>query len=803
MYKLFVIAKNNMKKQKGDMITFLILTFLAAFLIFNCASAILGIGHVLDDRFEEINGAHAMLCCGDDEVITEAAEKAFEENDKIISYEQTPCLNMNTKYRKKGEKDFMDYQILAESFDAEKSVMKVNETGGNYKEDDILLPFNMHNSFAVGDVIQLSLGDDIYDFNVAGYLEDPYFCNTMNITCYSVCISPEMFEELKEKHTSIATPSIMHKGVADKKRLEAGEFTTTELESEIGTAFKDRISEASKLYPEKNYDYLLVNWQMMRGGSQFIPVTVIAIILIFAVLILVIAIVIISFSIKNFIQKNMKNTGILEASGYTVSELRWALTLQIASVGFAGSIIGIAAAILTFGNFGDIVASILGLKWNQPVNRLVAVLSAIFVVAVLTFVARGISKAYEKITVLDALRGGISAHNFKKNYFSFEKTPFPIPVTMALKDTFGGLGRNIIMVFIFGILAISTLIGFGLLENYGKNPYGMLKMFGFEMGTAMLAEENGNQDYEKISDDLRKLEGVCNVLTSASVEPDVIYNDKKQAIFTYVVDDPDNTRNTILLEGRYPEKDNEILVTSGVVKDLGVRIGDVITLEYADNKAEYIIVGTNQRMERMGRTMMMTIDGVKRIVPGGIMYQYFVTSDESVSYDELVESVKPLEEEKGYSFKSMDLNKQMMLTVESLEAAMKLICVLITIITVLVVIFVESLVIRAKISREWRGMGISKALGQTSGNLISQIMLSNMPAILVGAIGGTLLAPLAGSSTCKVAFALFVIKDIPFSIPPYYMLITVAGITVMAILTSAFSGLKVRGLKPVEMIADE
>ena len=61
MYKLFVIAKNNMKKQKSDMFTFLILTFISAFLIFDCASAILGISRVLDDRFEEINGAHVML----------------------------------------------------------------------------------------------------------------------------------------------------------------------------------------------------------------------------------------------------------------------------------------------------------------------------------------------------------------------------------------------------------------------------------------------------------------------------------------------------------------------------------------------------------------------------------------------------------------------------------------------------------------------------------------------------------------------------------------------------------------------
>ena len=111
MYKLFKIAKDNMKKQRGDMITFLILTFLSAFLIFDCVSAIVGAGRVLDVTFEDINGAHVMLCCADGEEETKAAEKAFKDNDDIISYEQTPISNIHCKYRKKGNDEFNRFNI--------------------------------------------------------------------------------------------------------------------------------------------------------------------------------------------------------------------------------------------------------------------------------------------------------------------------------------------------------------------------------------------------------------------------------------------------------------------------------------------------------------------------------------------------------------------------------------------------------------------------------------------------------------------------------------------------------------------
>ena len=142
-------------------------------------------------------------------------------------------------------------------------------------------------------------------------------------------------------------------------------------------------------------------------------------------------------------------------------------------------------------------------------------------------------------------------------------------------------------------------------------------------------------------------------------------------------------------------------------------------------------------------------------------------------------------------------------TLVTLVSTMQMLCAVICIVTILVVIFVESLVIRAKISREWRGMGISKALGQTSGGLISQIMLSNMPAILMGGIVGSVLASFVGSFGVEAVFSGFGIKKVSFDIPFIYMLTTVAGIVLVAIITSGLAGLKVRKLNPVEMITEE
>ncbi len=799
MYKLFFIAKNNMKKQKGDMITFFILTFIAAFLVFDCASTLVGLGKVMDSRFEEVHGAHVMLMNNDTKAEKEAAERAFKENTHLAEYECTPMIRFNTEFKNKKQDEYMQYMFFAEEINQQKKLMTIQGAERSYQKEDVLLPLNMKAGFAVGDTLQLKFDDHIYELNVAGYLEDPYFCSTVNITVYSIALSPEMMDELVEKE-NVWERNCFKGLVADGTLSDS--FGTRDLEDEIGTKYKEYLKESAQQEEGVNLtDYMLVNWEMMRGGSQFIPMIVMAVMLVFAVLIMLIALVIISFSIRNFIQKNMKNTGILEASGYTVKELRLSLILQIILVAFAGTLTGMIVAGISFDAFGDLVSAMLGLTWNQPVNFAAAAISMICLLLVVALVAASDSRAYQKITVLDALRGGINTHNFRKNHFSFERTPLPIPLVMALKEFAGGLGRNLLMVFISALLVIATLIGFGMVENFGNDPEGLMKIMAFEMSDATV----GGKTDGDISEDLRALPGTESLMVQIGFEPTIRMGEKKTTAYTYAVDDLKNAKSTNLLEGRLPEKANEILVTAGIASDMDLKTGDVVTIEYAGSEADFVITGIHQRVERMGRTIYMRIDGAERLMSSDLspMYSYMITAKEGVDFEELSTQIEEYGEEKGYDLQIVNDHMIMESTMNTVSSSMSVICLAIVGITIVIVIFVESLVIRAKISREWRGMGISKAIGQTTGGLLSQIMLSNLPAVSIGALLGVLLSQLAGSATVKAAFSLFVVKNVSFSIPGFWMAVCFVGIIVTAIAAAAAAGLKVRSLRPVEMIAED
>ena len=160
-------------------------------------------------------------------------------------------------------------------------------------------------------------------------------------------------------------------------------------------------------------------------------------------------------------------------------------------------------------------------------------------------------------------------------------------------------------------------------------------------------------------------------------------------------------------------------------------------------------------------------------------------------------------DEEGYDLTVTDMQGFISGTVDSVVMATRMLCIVIVFITCFVVIFVEALVIRAKISKEWHNMGVSKALGQTTRELVTQIMLSNLPAIACGTLIGVLLSQELGKKAISAAFSLFEMNDIAFRISPVWMILTVTGILLIAVLTAGFEGLKVKRLIPVEMITED
>ena len=795
VYRYFFIAKNNIKKQKNDMITFFLMTLITSFLIFISLSFMVDIGGVIDRVHENIHGADIMFFTSSDDIIKFKTEEACKGNRYVTEYEATPALNFGSaKYGHRNDKSLVEYSFYFISYDQEMDIHRISTDTSHLKGNDIVLPIRTSTNFGIGDTMRIRIGDYDYDFNVVGYAEDSIFCSPMNMGSFLVYISDDMYNDILFENAQTVFRSNIHK-VRLSKDVFRKKLDPNDISDSIFNEINDWVNEYRISHPDYRGEiYNSVPYSMLHTSAMILPLMFIAILFVFALIIFIIAMVIIHFSVKNFIMTNMKNTAIMEASGYTVKELVCTLLVQLVSVAFTGSLVGILLGILSIGKISIVILMTLGLPWNQPVNFNVALLSLAALCVLVGALTLLIGRDYSRTSVLDALRGGINTHNFKKNFFPFEKSSFPVWVTLSLKETFGRFSSQAGIVLIIMLLTASVLLGLGMADTFTDDD-AVVSMAGVDYADV------------SVSGDI-SMASALDGMTCVSYE----YGEDWQA-FNYTslkvrkewtcttrcFTDTSRIKGIAMVEGRMPIHPNEMMFATNAALKMKVGVGDAVTIRNGSREESYIVTGLCQVINNMGYMAYMTVEGEEQVTstPDDLSYNIFLKK----GYD-----MKDFKKEFGEMYPDVDVSdfkEQVQGVIGVVKLGIKVVAIVIAFITALIVAFVESLIIRTQITRTWRNLGVSKALGYTSSQLIVQTMFSNLPAVLIGMIPGVIFASMFGENIMTVMFSIFGFRHSDFFIRlPSYVLavILVAGI---AMLTSASVGRRIKKLEPVKMITEE
>ena len=774
------------------MITFFILSALSSLFIFISASFLADTGKVIDTNMEKINAADIFIITGYSEPAIEKMEELIKGNVYLKNYEVEEYLDCSSKYKLKGSKNWIEYPLFISSYEKPQKIQTMSIDASDFSGDDVVIPISLSSAFKIGSTFQMKIGDNVYDFKVAGYNEDNLFCSPMNMGTYKIYVSDRMYETLRFENPKGAYDSRYIKtqltDTAKKKHIDTNKLSDT-----IGDELLNWYNDYSKANPDFEMPGTnVLPAELMKTGSMILPFVFVALIFLFAVIIFAIAIVIINFSVKNFIMTNMKNTAIMEASGYTVRELVLILLFQLIMISGLGAAVGITIGALLLDKIGILILITLGLTWNQPVNTVVILsvfLGFCLVVACLTLL---LGREYSKVSVLSALRGGVNTHNYKKNLFSFDKTNLPIAVTRSLKDTFGRFKNQLGIIFIMMILSISSVVAFGMTDTFG-NDEGVLNIGGFDVYDAFFS---GDESMEETVSTMKTVEN-----TRREIWMGVNYSHKKnkQNITTRSFSDTSNIIGGSIIEGRWPKHPNEVMLATNAASRLGVSLGDVVTVRNDMADESFIVCGICQTMNNMGMMAFMTIDGLTKVTTVPESMQVCVQLKKGVSFAEFEEEFKDVYPEVTVTDYQVAAHQ----TVGLITIGIKLFAYFVSLLTILIVAFVESLIVRTNINKQWRNLGVSKALGFTSKDLILQVMLSNIPSILIGVALGLVLSPSLGSKLMVGTFMIFGFKRIDFKIAPVSYLFTAFIIIGVALITSALIGRRIKGLEPVKMITEE
>ncbi len=279
------------------------------------------------------------------------------------------------------------------------------------------------------------------------------------------------------------------------------------------------------------------------------------------------ALFLILHKISKDMEEQMVQIGVLEALGYTSRELSLSYICEYILTGGIGAIIG------------------------------------------------GITAArVKKLPPVVAFRKGIKTHHFGKNILSLDKMKRSINLRLAFKGIFNDLRSNIgtgICMIAAGVALMFSVYTFDFLKS-GYN--GLLGVMGMEIPDISIIMMNGVNG-EKFCDEIRKFPEVEKVLLTRATGNFVEIKGSNQRATAISYADFSLTDNIHPKTGRFPEYDNEIMITARREETENRHIGDSIIIKGDVCEKSYIITGIVSAMNNSGISVYMTEDGYRRIRP--------------------------------------------------------------------------------------------------------------------------------------------------------------------------------------------
>lgn len=805
--KWMVIAKGNFKKKKIEMAVVFLLVAMT-FMIFYLSFDILYNLDAVQERLNEaMNGADAVMVSANPyrEEILEllAGEEAVAQSDaEAVLFLFGSSYYRNGDEENSSDVDFMltdtewnselSRPLLSEGEPSEdgagiKALKEIKDVVKALEEKDIILPYYLKvgEGYRVGDTITVKYNDKDYDFEVAGFTEDIFFATPANVPIYKCLITPARMRELRERSGGLDGNVYLYT-VGDETLID-------EVDNRIGQRLESEIPE----WQQGNN--MILNKNQVKMGGAINAQILMAVAAVFALMLLLIAIFVIRFSLNNSLEINLKNIGMLQALGYTAGQLGRGALGEIMLVTGLGIGLGLTLAQQTAAVAGNIIAASIGIRWRQGFAPSCALVGAVIIILLVLGCTMITVRRYGRIAPLEALREGTRTASFKKNRLPLSRSPLPLNFGLGLKNILQERRKSIAMALIVAILSLASNIGLIIYQNFVLRVENIVAISGMEVADAHIMPTKMTP--EAVAGMVERLGGLAeikDILQQNSGNLTVSYQDKSLQELCEFYDAPEKLTVDKVVAGHLPQAANEVMLSGLICKELGVKLGEVVYLEFEGQREAFLLTGICQQISYLGRSMTLSYAGGERLMPSINAARLYCYANEGVSYQELAAAINAVYPELNVQ----DSRANSLDMVQSIADAMTAVCLLFMIITVMVVFLVIFMLTKTKMAREQRQNGIYKALGYTTGQLINQTVMSYLPVVAAGALTGGIASFYLINPMLLLILSMFGFRSAEMALNPLCMLAAVAAITALAAFTAALAAAGLRALEPNRLIRE-
>lgn len=583
----------------------------------------------------------------------------------------------------------------------------------------------------IGDEIQFPIARNGVDkrFVVKGYFEDPFMGSSM-MGMKSFLICWQDYSEIAGHIAAAGINALARTGyMLHISQPEYGSLSAVE--------FSVMLNENSSL---PNYVEFAHSHDAIAGFMLTLQNIFTGLMLAFVCVLIVISLFVLSYRIGNGIEQDTSNMGILKSMGFTTNTLRIVQLLSYGTGILLGMAIGMLMAVFASRIACSMTVDTTGIRIpSQPPVMFCMLFFIVLMLILLCFIWCKTGNI-GKIAPVKAIYGGNG--NSHTPYASSPISSKYLSFWIAVRQLVTGK-KQYVSVFAVSVLLVFFVSMIGRIHTWlGPDGEGLMNAFN-PADLHIAAQSMGETDLREVERTIEAFTPITDRYMLAM--PNVAVNGMDYT--ANVITEPERFH---LLRGRTCTQPNEVVLTEFVASDLGVWIGDTVTVEAELGREVYTVSGIYQCANDMGGNIGMSKEGyalIGRDTPQIWCSHYFL---ENADLQPVV--MQALEEtyRGGVYF-----HENSWPGLNGILSAMNMLILFMYVIAASFILIVTALTGSRVLADERRDMGIYKVIGFTSCQLRIAFLLRFFITAFIGAIVGTSVSAVVTDDTVSIFMGFF------------------------------------------------
>ncbi len=785
--KILMLTVSNIKKTIGHTISLFIMFLIAALLLNSGLLISINFNKFFNDTCNELNTSNIYYTMPS-RIYDDELRQYIRDHENLISMQEEYSIWADVKVKYNDEERGLTLLMNDASFNRDLSKWKFVGEHLPVESDEmsIYLPsifresgnYNLNDNF----LIHLPANNKKLDFTIKGFIEDIYF-SSMETRALGIYLPHDTFvmvsDLLGESHDAV----LIYANLKEiNKDIEIGIKELTGLEA---TTYSSNLSN------------LLLSFDIeIIETSRVLMAFIMAVMVIaFAFIIVAVCLIVVRFRISNSIEEDMAKIGSLKAIGYTSRQIILSIVLQFVLIALTASILGIILSYMTTPIISDVFAQQSGIKWIQGFDLYISTMSLGLIIIIVMLIAYISSRKIKRLNPIVALRGGIITHNFKKNHLPLEHSRGNISFFLAIKNLLQNKKQGIMITIIMFAVSFTGVFAVVMFYNTTVDTKAFNETPGIELSNVVLSLKT-DTDHDRIKEEVINMEGV----RKAQYIDDVMVVVNKYEVRAFVMEDYGAKETDTIYEGRYPKHANEIAIAGHLAKMLNKDIGDSISVEYSGVKEDYLITGFTQGTFMGGINASIRRDGFIKINPNYKEQSLQIYLDKDYDAGILSKKLEGLYKEEKLAITDMDYEIGVGAGVYT-DIVSK-VGITILVVTIAVVILVLYFVINSSIIRRKRELGIQKAIGYTTYQLMNQISMGLLPSTIIGVVIGCLVSATKSNAIMSLVQRGMGIMKANYVVVPLWIIEFAILLIVVSYITSILLTYRVRKISAYALITE-